>query len=120
MAMYTITVISLIHRLEHSGTKQVWHADDATAAGKLAHLKTWWNSISELGPGFGYYLNASKTLLIIKDGYYEEAVTTFQETGVSITAEGRRHLFISTPTFAQIISLKFLQNHVVFTVIFFT
>ena len=35
MAMYTIAITPLIHRLEDRATKQVWFADDATASGSL-------------------------------------------------------------------------------------
>ncbi len=92
MAMYAIAITPLIHRLEDRVNKQVWFADDATAGGNLARLKTWWDRISEIGPDYGYYPNPSKTWLIVKDSNLEEATTLFQGTGVSITAEGKRHL----------------------------
>ena len=92
MAMYAIAIIPLIHQLEDEETKQVWFADDATAGGNLDSLKAWWNRIVDLGPDYGYYPNASKTWLIVKEENLEEATTLFEGTGVAITAEGRRHL----------------------------
>ena len=89
MAMYTITITPLINRLESTGIKQVWYADDATAGGDLT---CWWDRISEMGPEYGYYPNASNTWIIIKEANFEEATTLFQGTGVSITVEGKRHL----------------------------
>ena len=103
MAMYAIAITPLIHRLEDRVNKQVWFADDATAGGDLARLKTWWDRISEIGPDYGYYPNPSKTWLIVKDSNLKEATTLFQGTGVSITAEGKRHLgaAIGTNSFVE-------------------
>ncbi len=30
--------------------KQIWYADDATAAGKISDLKKWWDNLAKLGP----------------------------------------------------------------------
>ena len=92
MAMYAVTITPLIQQLEDEKIKQIWYADDAIAGGNLSNLKPWWNSLSEIGPDYGYYLNALKTLLIVKEEHLENAKKVFQGTGVSITAEGRRHL----------------------------
>ena len=103
MVMYAIAVTPLIHQLEDSTIKQVWFADDATAGGNLVNLKEWWERIVQLGPNYGYHPNASKTWLIVKEGHLEEARSIFAESGVAITAEGRRHLggAIGTPTFVE-------------------
>ena len=50
--------------------RQVWYADDALAAGKLATLKCWCDKLFSLSPAFGYFANASKTRLVTK--YLEE------------------------------------------------
>ena len=102
MAMYAIAITPLIQRLEDHGVKQAWYADDATAGGALKQLKQWWEGIAELGPDFGYFPNATKTYLVVKEEHLEEAKQLFQETGVSITADGKRHLgaAIGTPHFA--------------------
>ena len=83
------------------GIKQVWYADDATAGGLLEHLKKWWGDIIKLGPDFGYYLNATKTWLFVNKDHLEEATDKFNQSGVSIIAEGRRHLraTLGTPQF---------------------
>ena len=56
-------ITALLKRNEdiHSFYRQVWLADDASCAGNIAGLKCWWDRLIELGPGFGYYPNASKT-----------------------------------------------------------
>ena len=91
MAMYAIAITPLIHHLEDEEIKQVWFADDAAAGGNLAGLKAWWDRIIDLGPEYGYHPNASKTWLIVKEETLAEATTVFEETGVAITAEGKRH-----------------------------
>ena len=85
MAMYAIAITPLINRLESTGIKQVWYADDATAGGDLTCLRAWWDRISEMSPEYGYHPNASKTWLIVKEANFEEVTTLFQGTGVSIT-----------------------------------
>ena len=101
MAMYAIAITPLIHQLEDDGIKLAWYADDATAGGSLKHLKEWWDRMVKLGPDYGYYPNATKTWLIVKEDHLEEAKNQFKDSGVSITAEGKRHLgaAIGTPPF---------------------
>ena len=54
LAMYALAVTPLIRKLHyHIPTcKQVWHADDSSAAGTLADLKTWWDELSFIGLGY--------------------------------------------------------------------
>ena len=67
MAMYAVAIAPLIHRLADENLKQVWFADDASAGGRLQHIKNWWDNISQIGPEYGYFPNASKTWLIVKE-----------------------------------------------------
>ena len=46
----------------------------------------------ELDPKFGYFLQASKSLRIIKPEVEGKAKTIFQGSGVQITTEGKHHL----------------------------
>ena len=91
MAMYAIGIIPLIHRLDQQ-IKQVWYADDASAGGSLHHLHSWWNQLLHCGPDYGYFANASKTWLIVKQEHLPLATELFADSGVQITVEGRRHL----------------------------
>ena len=61
MPMYALATIPLI-KLLNQGANQVWYADDAAAMGKIQQVRTWWDQIVKLGPGFGYHANAAKTL----------------------------------------------------------
>ena len=55
-------------------------------------LKIWWDKLSELGPGFGYFPEATKSWIIVKEQYEDLAKEVFGGTGVKITNEGKRHL----------------------------
>ena len=86
--MYAIGILPLIHRLD----QQVWYADDASAGGSLHHLHSWWNQLLRCGPEYGYFANAMKTWLIVKQEHLPLATELFADSGVQITVEGRRHL----------------------------
>ena len=47
-----------------------------------------------VGPGYGYFPQARKTVLIVKEKYLENAKAKkiFSETGIHITTQGQRHL----------------------------
>ena len=59
MPMYALATVPLI--LSPDSVTQVWYADDATALGTVSDLRTWWDAIFEIGPGYGYYANPKKT-----------------------------------------------------------
>ena len=92
MAMYAVAITPLIYRLTEEKLKQVWFADDASAAGKLVGIRNWWNNMTKIGPEYGYFPNASKTWLIVKEEHLEEAKQLFQDTGVKISYDGESHL----------------------------
>ena len=84
--MYAIAITPLINRLKEDDVKQIWYADDA------ANSLTWWDRLIEIGPDYGYYPNASKTWLIVKEHKHSEAVPVFEGTEIVITTVGKRHL----------------------------
>ena len=43
-------------------------------------------------PSYGYFVDASKTWLIVKLEYLDLTGEVFQDTGIGITSEGKRHL----------------------------
>ena len=90
MPFYVLTTVPLIHRLDD--LKQVWYADDASASGSLASIRSWWDRLAELGPAFGYFANAPKTWLVTKVEHWERARELFRDTNVNITCEGRPYL----------------------------
>ena len=66
MPFYALSTIPLIRRLPNNVT-QAWYADDVSACGEVSHLRLWWDQLSLLGPHFGYFPNASKTWLVVKE-----------------------------------------------------
>ena len=94
MAMYALAIVPLIHKLRSitPDVKQVWYADDATGAGPCEKLREWWDQVEHLGPTFGYYPNAAKTYLIVKEEHENKAKALFADTDVHITINGKRHL----------------------------
>ncbi len=91
MPMYAIALLPLIRQCNQE-VKQVWYADDATAAGRISNLRSWWDKVIEIGPAYGYHINASKTWLIVKEPHLSAAASTFENTQVNITTEGKPHL----------------------------
>ena len=91
MAMYALALVPMITRLSNV-VKQVWYADDAAAAGHLTGLRSWWDMLCDIGPQFGYFVNSSKTFLIVKEMHLPMARAIFKDTGIQFTTEGRRYL----------------------------
>ena len=90
MSMYALGILPLIEKL--SIAKQVWFADDGTAGGKLEQIRLWWDRLNSIGPEYGYYPNATKSWLIVKENHLEAAEGLFSGTGLNMTMEGKRHL----------------------------
>ena len=83
MAMYAISTIPLIQSLKTDTVTQVWYADDASAGGSLLKLRQWWDKLTSFGPDFGYFPNASKSWLVVKEGLLPEVSDIF--SGIYIT-----------------------------------
>ena len=98
MAIYAITIIPMIlmivdiaSKIDDS-TKTAAYADDVTAAGKTIQLKNWWKTLCILGPKFGYYSEALRSWLTVKEKVTQRAFTIFKNTAIKIITEGQRHL----------------------------
>ena len=94
-SFYALGTIPLQTSLRNNApnAKQVWLADDATGAGKIPDLKGWWDTVIRDGPKFGYYVNESKSWLILKDPSKLQMVKeVFAGSDIKITTEGKRHL----------------------------
>ena len=50
------------------------------------------DKLREIGPGYGYFPNAKKTVLLTKPQHMQSAMELFGGTGVAITSEGSRYL----------------------------
>ena len=45
-----------------------------------------------MGPAYGYFANATKTWLLTKEKFLDQAKILFQDTQVNITTHGRHYL----------------------------
>ena len=101
--MYGIAVIPLIRKLSLHQTTQVLFVDDATAGGQITPLREWWEKLQKIGPDYGYYPNAAKTWLIVKEDMLDTATEAFKDTGINIICEVRRHFgaALGTRTFVE-------------------
>ena len=71
--------------------KCCFYADDGAGAGELSRLLEWWDSLTVNGPKYGYYPNAHKTYLVVKEDLQAAASALFGDTGVRICT-GRKYL----------------------------
>ena len=88
MPFSVIATIPMIKSLPESAT----YADDAVALGFVRDLRIWWDSLTNVGPSFGYYANPAKTWLVTKDSCLADAIKTFAGTNVNVTSVGRPYL----------------------------
>ena len=89
----SISTLAIIIKLaDIPDNRQIWYADDAGYGGVIEGLKAWWDKLSECGPPFGYFPEASKTRLVTKPQFYDKAKAVFENSGVQITSEGRRYV----------------------------
>ena len=90
MSFYALGTRVLLNRLKLTCQviKQVWLADDVTGAGRIRELKKWWDNIITEGEKFGYYVNGSKSWLIIKDPLkLDQAKDIFSDTQIKFTTD---------------------------------
>ena len=92
MPLYALATIPLIKQLSSFEVQQCWYADDAAAGGQLDDIRRWWDDVSNRGPAYGYFPNAKKTWLVVKEGSVEKAKELFENTGIRITSKGRPYL----------------------------
>ena len=94
MAAYALALAPLLNILMQleDPISHVAFADDITGSGKIENLLRWWLKLIELGPKFGYFPNAAKSYLIVKEMHKDRADVVFVNTGVKITSSGKRHL----------------------------
>ena len=67
-------------------------ADDLTDVGQIHELTEWQKNVLHYGPYLGYYINESKSWLIMKEEYIQIAKETFRGYNRKITADGHRPL----------------------------
>ena len=68
MPFYARGLAPLLRRLRITtpSVRQVWLADDAIGAGRLKDLKNWWDKVIEACSRYDYYVNETKSWMILK------------------------------------------------------
>ena len=93
MGLYALSIQPLITSLQGAcKIKQCWFADDASGAGPVAEIKRWWDTLSAIGPDFGYHPNGKKCWIITKPDREIIMKEAFKGTAINVTAQGQRHL----------------------------
>lgn len=94
MAVYATATMPLISRLadRNPDVTQSWFADDDATAGKVLQLRQYWDDIESEGPKFGYFPNASKTVLLVKPEHLTRAQEAFANCGIAIRTDGCKYL----------------------------
>ena len=90
-SLSTANIINALREIEPS-IKQVWLADDTTAAGDLFSLRNWYKYLEEIGDLYGYHVNKSMCWLIVKSEQMAEKAKQIFGEFVKITTHGKRHL----------------------------
>lgn len=92
MPLYALATLPIIKNMKaENNTIQSWYADDSSAQGDLKSIRNWWDKINIIGPSFGYYPQAKKTLLIVSKEDKNTADRIFKDTNVTIVT-GSRYL----------------------------
>ena len=65
---------------------------DAASAEKIKSLHSWHQNLKKIGNRFGYYVNRSKSWLIVKTAQAADEARNIFGNSVNITTDGKRQL----------------------------
>ena len=63
--------------------------------GSHSSLFHWWQYLSSIEPDFWVFLNASKTVLMVKPEHFDNAAAIIADTNVQVTVQGQQHLGVA-------------------------
>ena len=90
MLQYAVGILPLISRLKDpSKHKQNWYADDSACACSLVHIKDWLTLLLHHGPGFGYFAEPTKSVIVVKEPLLETARNLFSDLEVDVVTASR-------------------------------
>ena len=93
--MYALGLMPLHTSIISNYTGNLIHVafdEDLTGVVKIHELNKLWKNVLHHGLYLGYYVNESKSWLIIKEEYIEIANETFRDSKLKITTGGHHHL----------------------------
>ena len=96
MGFYGLGLIPLLPKIKDDDisqqSKHVAYVDNLTGGGRLRALKRWFENEFKYGPPFGCHAESSKSWLVVKEFFYEDAVKISKDTSVNITKSGKKYL----------------------------
>ena len=84
--LIAVAIVPLIRQVDLSclATNQCWFANDDGVGADLVSLRRYWDELLKSGPDYGYFPNASKTVLVVKPQHHDEVHHLFSDTGIKI------------------------------------
>uniref|UniRef100_A0A8D8Z6P9 Uncharacterized protein n=1 Tax=Cacopsylla melanoneura TaxID=428564 RepID=A0A8D8Z6P9_9HEMI len=99
----------MIWNLKKITCVQNWYADDSSCTGHLAQIKNWFENLLIEGPKWGYFPEPRKCVLIVKEGYQEQADEIFGDINVKIDTS---HKFLGSFVGNNNLKKEFVQEKV--------
>jgi hypothetical protein len=83
---YGIGILPLIRDLkeEFHEVKQPWYAHGVGARGSFTNLRGFFARLQEIGPSYGYFLEPSKCILVIRELNRTTAKSAFADFGFNV------------------------------------
>ena len=86
MGLYALSIQPLITSLQGAcKIKQCWFPDNASGAVPVAEMNRLWDTLSAIGPDFGYYQKGKKHWIITKPDGEIIAKEAFKGTALNVT-----------------------------------
>ena len=90
MFMYAVGTLPLIQSLKtFDGWVQIWYADDSSGSGDLPKLCDWLKLLTRIGPRFYYFLEPSKSCVVVKESLVDYAEGFFHDISVNVVTSER-------------------------------
>ena len=91
MLLYAIGLLPLIRSLDDLKRVESWYADDSACVAQLSDLQSWFKKLSDMGPKYGYFPEARKSVLVVGEKDFSLAEEVIGSLGVKIVT-GHRFL----------------------------
>lgn len=109
MFLYAVGMLPLIRKLKSQNWRQNWYADDSACFGEIQKVREWFDVLKVEGPKWGYFPESSKSVLVVKSDYKEEAEAVFRDLQVKIVTS---HRFLGGVLGSQEESRKFVRENI--------